>query len=267
MKIQSYSLQGKRSSNEDQHFNFMNLDNKNKKMNRINFVGVFDGHGGKLVSKYLKKNLPKYFITKYKKDVFNNKRSSSKLFKNIYDTIENKLEKAHPIASTRCGSTALCGIHYLDNKNRQMLWMLNVGDSRAVLCKHNNSVIQLTEDHKPNSPDEKERINQLGGTIYYDGFDWRIRDLSLSRAFGDAESKPYISHLPEIYRYKINENDKFVIFACDGLWDVISNKKAVNFVLHQIKKNKLKKNIAKQLAQFAIAEGSTDNVTVSILFL
>ena len=55
MKIQSYSLQGKRSSNEDQHFNFMNLDNKNKKMNRINFVGVFDGHGGKLVSKYLKK--------------------------------------------------------------------------------------------------------------------------------------------------------------------------------------------------------------------
>ena len=73
--------------------------------------------------------------------------------------------------------------------------------------------------------------------------------------------------MPEIYRYKINENDKFVIFACDGLWDVISNKKAVNFVLHQIKKNKLKKNISKQLAQFAIAEGSTDNVTVSILFL
>ena len=27
---------------------------------------------------------------------------------------ENKLEKDHPIASTRCGSTALCGIHYLN---------------------------------------------------------------------------------------------------------------------------------------------------------
>jgi len=55
MKIQSFSLQGRRSSNEDQHFHLINLDNTNRKLNRVNFVGVFDGHGGKLVSKYLKK--------------------------------------------------------------------------------------------------------------------------------------------------------------------------------------------------------------------
>ena len=29
-----------------------------------------------------------------------------------------------------------------------MLWMMNVGDSRAVLCKNDNSVLQLTQDHK-----------------------------------------------------------------------------------------------------------------------
>ena len=98
-------------------------------------------------------------------------------------------------------------------------------------------LLQLTQDHKPNDKNERSRINKLGGKIYYDGYDWRIKDLSLSRAFGDIEAKPFVSHLPQIYRYKINNNDKFIIFACDGLWDVISNKKAINFVLKLKQKN------------------------------
>ena len=64
----------------------------------------------------------------------------------------------------------------------------------------------------------------------------------------------------------VDKNDKFIIFACDGLWDVISNKKAVDFVLRKLKNN-YKGNIARKLSEFAIKEGSTDNVTVVILFL
>ena len=45
MKINSYSLQGLRESNEDQHVYFLNLNGEEKKINKINFVGVFDGHG------------------------------------------------------------------------------------------------------------------------------------------------------------------------------------------------------------------------------
>lgn len=265
MKIQSHSLQGKRPSNEDQHIHLLNINSKNNNLNNVNFVGVFDGHGGKIVSKYLKKNLPKYFITKLDKDVYNNSRMASKYFKNVFEKLQIDLKKDHPRASNYCGSTALCGIHFKNKKDKNMLWMINVGDSRGVLCKNDNSVLQLTEDHKPNDINEKKRIKQLGGKIYYDGYDWRIKDLSLSRAFGDIEAKPYVSHLPQIYRYKINDNDKFVIFACDGLWDVLSNKKAVNFVL-KLQQMKFKGNIAAKLAEYAILEGSYDNVTVVILF-
>ena len=95
----------------------------------------------------------------------------------------------------------------------------------------------------------------MGGKIYYDGYDWRIKDLSLSRA-GDVEATPYVCHLPQIYRYKINNNDKFVIFACDGLWDVLSNKKVVNFVLKLQQMNFKVRNIAAKLAEYAIIEGS-----------
>ena len=85
-------------------------------------------------------------------------------------------------------------------KNK-ILWIANVGDSRAVMCNHKDEVIQLSQDHKPNSKLEKKRIEQLGGKIKYDGSDWRVNDLSLSRAFGDLESTPYITHLPQIFKY------------------------------------------------------------------
>lgn len=264
MKIQSYSLQGRRSSNEDEHFHYININKKNPELNPINFIGVFDGHGGKAVSKYLKKNLPKYFLTKFDKNIYGNSRTASKYFSLVFNKIQNQLEKDHPRACQYCGSTAICVIHYM-NKNKPMLWVANVGDSRGILCKKNNEVIQLSEDHKPNSNSERSRITNLGGKIYYDGYDWRIKDLSLSRAVGDCEAKPYVSHLPQIYRYKLSKKDKFVILACDGLWDVLSNNKAANFVLKLLER-KFKGNIAKELTNYAYTTGSYDNISVVILF-
>lgn len=266
MKIQSYSLQGKRPSNEDQHYHHINMDNREKTLNPVNFVGVFDGHGGKMVSKYLKKQLPKYFLSKINKKIFHDTRTTTKYIKTVFNGVQDKLSSTHPRASSYSGSTACCGVHLIDKNKKPILWTINVGDSRAILCKKNNEPLQLTQDHKPNSDKESKRISKLGGKIYYDGYDWRIKDLSLSRAFGDNEAKPYVSHLPEISRYKLNKKDKFVIFACDGLWDVVSNKKAVDFVLNMKSKN-YKGNYAKKLAQYAINEGSTDNVTVVLLFL
>lgn len=267
VNVSSYSLQGKRESNEDQHVSIMNLDGKDKSINKVNFIGVFDGHGGKAVSRYLKKNIPYYFLKKnVKMDVYNeNKKVASFFFYKLFDKIQNELKTKHPIIASRCGSTALCGIHYKDKNNNHGLWMVNVGDSRAVLCNFKNEPIQLTIDHKPNQINEKKRIESLGGRIRFDGVDWRIKDLSLSRAIGDLDTTPYVTHSPQIFKYKLNKSDKFVIFACDGLWDVVSNKDAVNFVNNMIK-NKYTGNIAKQLAEYAIKKGSYDNVTITILF-
>jgi serine/threonine protein phosphatase PrpC len=126
-------------------------------------------------------------------------------------------------------------------------------------------------DHKPASPSEKQRITKQGGVVYFDGIDWRIDNLSLSRAFGDTSS-PHTSPVPDVYDYKLCSNDKFIILACDGLWDVIDNRTAVNFVLHfcyDVKGNRINENvnIAEKLARYAIEMGSTDNVSIIILFL
>ena len=265
--LQSFSLQGKRDANEDQHISILNIDNKIPSINPVNFIGVFDGHGGKLVSKFLKQNLPKYIFKKTHINIYQQKSIlTSKFFSKLFDKLQEDLVKNHPIVAKRCGSTALCGVQYNDINNQRMIWLANVGDSRAVLYNSKNVAKPLTIDHKPHSIPEKTRIEHLGGRIKFDGVDWRVGDLSLSRAIGDLDNTPYVTHRPEVYRYRLNKNDKFILFACDGLWDVLSNDEACKYVDTMLT-NKYNGNIAKKLAEHAIKKGSYDNVTVSILYL
>lgn len=263
--IFSHSLQGKRDANEDQHVHVINIDNNNTLLNNINFFAVFDGHGGKAVSKYLKDYMPKFFINKFNKDIYSNHEKASKYFLKVFDLIQTKLKEDHPRAVQHCGSTCCIVIQYMDTELKKRLWVLNVGDSRAVKCNKGDIAEQLSQDHKPNNPVEKKRIEDLGGTIEFDGCDWRVKDLSLSRAFGDIDCTPYVTHAPQIYHYKQSKSDKFLILACDGLWDILSNQDAVDFVNTLLLNNK-KCNYAKELAEHALNKGSLDNITVIVYF-
>ena len=51
-----------------------------------------------------------------------------------------------------------------------------------------------------------------------------------------------------------------MIIACDGLWDVMTNQEAVHFVLLN------KTQAATKLAKQAIKKGSTDNISVIVVF-
>ena len=267
MKVYSHSLQGKRPTNEDQHYHILNINGENAEQNNINLFAVFDGHGGKAVSKFLKENLPQFFVNKFPKNIYTKNDTSAKYFNKVYNLLQNKMKDEHPRFVQYCGSTACVAIQFKDKSNKDKIWILNVGDSRAVKCTKDNKPEQLTTDHKPNEPAEKARIEQMGGKIEYDGYDWRIKDLSLSRAFGDIDCTPFVTHIPQINKYKIRHNDKFIIFACDGLWDVVSNQDAINFVNKLKGDPKYKGNYAKDLAEHAYEKGSLDNITTMVYML
>ena len=265
MSIYSVSLKGKRESNEDKHSTIINLHADNKNTAPINYFAVYDGHGGKFVSKFLEEQLPKCFTDK--RVVYPLKKT---FIKKVYDYYQNELKSKFHADAVTTGSTCLVAIHYKEGSSH-FLNVLNTGDSRCVICR-NNIGVALTKDHKPNWPEETARIKSLGGQIYFDDYDWRIGDLSVSRAFGDLSAQPYVTHIPDVFRYKLTSGDKFMILACDGLWDVFSNQDAVNVVLENcfdVKTGKVinkQKNIAKQLANLAIAKGSGDNITVIVVF-
>jgi serine/threonine protein phosphatase PrpC len=265
-KVYSYSLQGKRETNEDQHENILNIDGENPILNQINFFAVFDGHGGKAVSTYLKKNLSKFFLTKFKKkSIYNDNEITIKYITKVYDFIQNKMIIEHPRFVKSCGSTACVGIQFINSNNKYGLWIINVGDSRAIRCNKYNIAEQLSLDHKPNMISEKNRIEGLNGSIEWDGFEFRINGLSVSRAFGDVDSSPYVTHLPEIYYYDIDINDKFIIFGCDGLYDVLNNQEIVDYI-NELVHNNFKGNYAKELAEYAYNKGSLDNISIVIYF-
>jgi len=264
MNVQAISLKGLRPENEDNHSIIINSNAQNKQFKNIDFFAIFDGHGGAAVSEYVKMNLPQYFIDKRIKYPLN-----KPYVRNVYNYIQQSLHKYK--FSRHCGSTGLVTILYKHNNN-DWLNIMNNGDCRCILCR-DNFALPLTKDHKPHWPEEKHRIEQLGGKIVFDGYDWRISGLSVSRAFGDFDSVPYVTHIPDIYRYMLDKKDKFIVMACDGLWDVLTNDEVVNFVLTYCFDKSLTKrvnkkiNIAKKLAEYALKKGSTDNITIIVIFL
>ncbi len=88
----------------------------------------------------------------------------------------------------------------------------------------------MSEDHKPNRPDERQRIESAGGVVVWAGT-WRVGGvLAVSRAFGDRMLKKYVVAIPDIKEEALAVHDEFIIMASDGLWDVFENQEAVDFV-------------------------------------
>lgn len=256
-KIYFSTLIGKRETNEDCH-NITNLHG-------INMYSIYDGHGGDFTSKFLSKIMP-IILNKYIKNFTteNFKNHIEKIFYKLQQMLKLKYNKQ----ATQTGSTSLICLHDI---NKNLITAINLGDSRLIVCKNNIS-LPITKDHKPSWPEEKYRIENLNGKIKYDGYDWRIKGISVSRSFGDLDIQPFVSQKPDIFRYKISTNDKFLVMACDGLWDVLSNQDVVNYVLCHCYDNTLsmrinkKLNISEKLANYAIKQGSTDNISIIIVF-
>jgi serine/threonine protein phosphatase PrpC len=269
MNIYTVSLRGIRETNEDKHSVILNMNGENKNIANINFFGIYDGHGGKFVSKFIENKLPSVFTDSRVKYPIDPAQIHT-----LYESMQNILKKNFTNESTNCGSTCLVVAHYKDSKDDSYghLNVINLGDSRCVLCRDNIG-ISLTKDHKPNWPEERHRITQLGGKITKEvNDDWRIRDLAVSRAFGDIESNPYVSFIPDVFQYKLEKKDKFMVIACDGLWDVMDPQETINFVLNHCYDDRLigrinkTLNIARKLAEHAIQKGSGDNVTIIVVF-
>ncbi|KAL0349248.1 UNVERIFIED_CONTAM: protein phosphatase 2C 37 [Sesamum angustifolium] len=118
------------------------------------------------------------------------------------------------------GSTAVVAVVTPDK-----IVVSNCGDSRAVLCR-NGVAIPLSIDHKPDRPDELNRIQEAGGrVIFWDG-PRVLGVLAMSRAIGDNYLKPYVISEPEVTITERTEEDECLILASDGLWDVVSNETA-----------------------------------------
>ena len=135
----------------------------------------------------------------------------------------------------RSGSTAIVTI--VTNTH---IVFANCGDSRALLSRNGGQIAFATVDHKPYNENEKLRIEKAGGSVIIQ----RVNgSLAVSRALGDFDYKrvenlpcteQLVSAEPELTCIERSPDDEFLVLACDGIWDVMSNQEVVDFVRYRL---------------------------------
>ena len=223
------------------------IENFNNDPNKILF-GLFDGHGGDQVSKYLQENFAIYMKQMMP---FNNYFQD---FVNLFKTLD---EKVKALNCPDAGSTAT--IVYIERQNdKKYLYCINVGDSRCIII-NKKGIMRLSKDDRVDDPNEKERIIKEGGFIY----NGRIHGiLMLSRCFGDWGIKNYgVSCEPHIAKIEINDDDLCLVIASDGVWDFMKDEEFK--VLMDTKMNSL--DICKDIITESLNKGSSDNISCFVI--
>lgn len=288
------SVCGRRRDMEDAvaiHPSFLTRDdNQNSNMH---YFGVYDGHGCSHVATRCKDRL--HLLVKEELDKKVESMEWTKTMEQSFIRMDKEVidwNQGTVGGNCRCelqapesdavGSTAVVAITTPDK-----IVVANCGDSRAVLCR-NGKAVPLSNDHKPDRPDELNRIQAAGGrVIYWEGA--RVLGvLAMSRAIGDNYLKPYVSCEPEVTITERTAEDECLIMASDGLWDVVSNDTACGVARMCLKgkrpssgmKNPVEseeatsENLDKAcsdasmlLTKLALARRSTDNVSVVVIDL
>jgi protein phosphatase PTC1 len=155
------------------------------------------------------------------------------------------------------GSTA-CVVHLIwESPSKLMLYSANCGDTRASLI-HSQGFNRLSKDHRADDKDEKKRIIKSGGMVV----NGRVMGaLMLTRAFGDFElsgfgviESPYISKT----EVDLNIKNQFLIIACDGIWDLNSEREIMEMIMFDNNSSSLVQNIVKN----TLRKDAWDNLSV-----
>jgi len=126
------------------------------------------------------------------------------------------------------------------------LIVANCGDSRAILCRKGEA-LEMSEDHKPENPEEEARIEKAGGHVAkvhpspcarVDGW-----GLNLSRALGDFHYKarsdlpPHaqkVIAVPDVRTLELCDEDQFLLLGCDGIFELHTSPDAIHVVRNSL---------------------------------
>jgi len=182
--------------------------------------------------------------------------------------------------------------------------------SELPLRRRSTKALRITHDHKSTDPAEVARIESAGGVMIRGRV---LGVLAVARSLGDHGLKEYVigqPHLSSTTVRIVDDDDdhddnisfdggsgeeettqsarpgcavktasapytdgEFLIVACDGLWDVMEDQEAVDFVRDRVAKGqsegeeRSREEVSQCLVDEALRRGSTDNITVIVYWL
>ncbi|CAM9431692.1 unnamed protein product [Chrysoparadoxa australica] len=275
---------------------------------RGGMFGVFDGHGGASSSEYVSEHLLECLCEQP------SWRAGERGVQAVVDALTQAfLDVDDQLAALPQMKVTLKGedYHAVDCSGSTGAVVLvtethviaaNVGDSRCVLVIPEGNkgvngaptagIAELTQDHSAELPGERERVQVAGGEVIDVQGVQRIcykvgnksQSVCPSRAFGDFAFKQrsdlppqaqVVVAVPEVRACERDGIEGYLLLACDGLWDVMSNKEAGDIllaVLHEATREGIEEKVAlakaaDELVAQSLRRGSLDNVTVCVVRL
>ncbi|KAG7667921.1 hypothetical protein Ndes2437B_g07967 [Nannochloris sp. 'desiccata'] len=252
------------------------------------FVALFDGHsshrGSELASQRLHEIIAVQPELQHQEGRMRRPdlRAIKSALKSAFEQADEEIIGQSKDKGRHYGTTAVCALLW-----GRELTVAHAGDSRAVLCRHNEA-IRLTKDHKPASdPAERSRIEKLGGQIKYQQdrvisnpeASGHQSSLNMSRALGDYGHKhplPLVSSEPTVVQLQLTPESEFVVLGTDGLFDVCTAGECCSIVRRSLESSKQKIEIqgdsvageaARALVAEALQRGTADNVTAAVALL
>lgn len=230
--VAASAMQGWRIDMEDAHKILLRMPGAAD----ANFFAVFDGHGGSLVSKTAADRIVERLqaTREWKEDGGRlDPAGLSAALRQAFLDLDDEMRRLPDVVrgDDHSGATAIScmvtGSHVI---------CANAGDSRSILVRDDKAV-EMSEDHKPYLDGEAARIEKAGGTV----IQRRVNgDLAVSRALGDyvykhrrdlpAEAQQ-VSAEPELRVQPRSAGDQFLVLACDGIWDVMSNDQVAEYLV------------------------------------
>lgn len=221
------------------------------------FIGVYDGHGGSDASRFISEHL----FSQLMRFTRENEAISEDVLKNAFLATEDeflahvrRMRESKPLIAA-IGSCCLVGVIWGGK-----LFVANLGDSRAIIgcLSRTNDIIaeQLTSDHNASMEEVRQELRSLhpddSHIVVLKHGVWRVKGIiQVSRSIGDAYLKkqefaldssfprfnlseplrrPVLTAEPSLFTRVIRPQDKFLIFASDGLWEQLSNQEAAEIV-------------------------------------
>lgn len=169
------------------------------------------------------------------------------------------------------------------------VFLANIGDSRAVIAQFNEIENQYilhceTRDHKPDAPDERQRIEANNGRVFeWGSFRVWLQDvdmpgLAMSRSFGDAVAKTVgVTSDPDVtivdrVSFGRKSNPSFAVLASDGVWEFMTSDECIAFVSECIMSRKMNAQetcnalVSEAYERWNAEEDVVDDITAAVVF-
>uniref|UniRef100_A0A1A8DMY2 Protein phosphatase 1D magnesium-dependent, delta isoform b n=1 Tax=Nothobranchius kadleci TaxID=1051664 RepID=A0A1A8DMY2_NOTKA len=230
----------------------------------VAFFAVFDGHGGREAAHFASEHL--WDLLKRQRGFWSKDHSEvCAALRKGFIACHHAMWKELPewpktitglpsTSGTTASVVVIRGVH---------MYVAHVGDSAVVVgVKENDSditlqALEITQDHKPELPQEKERIERLGGSVMkksgVNRVVWKrprlthngpvrrstvidqIPFLAVARSLGDLWSYDFysgefvVSPEPDTTVITLDpKRHRYIILGSDGLWNMMPPKNAVN---------------------------------------